>query len=70
MRTDELKNGRKIRKTVLTDKGTDIYYKIKEISKDKFANMTRYFERREKEVIAILDEIQDILTEGKDVTFD
>lgn len=70
MRMDELKNGRKIRKTVLTDKGTDIYNKIKEISKDKFANMTKYFERRENEVMAILDEIQNILTEGENVAFD
>ena len=70
LRIDELKNGRKIRKTILTERGNDIYCKIKDISKDKFAKMTQYFEGKEKAFFAMLDEIQEILTEGESVRFD
>ena len=70
MRTDELKNGRKIRKTILTDKGTETYSKIKSIAREKFSHMTEYFEVREKEFFEMLDEIQNILTEGETVRFD
>lgn len=69
-RTDEIKNGRKIRRTVLTDEGGAVYYKIKEISRKKFVHMVKYFEIKEKEFISILDEIKTILTEGETVKFD
>ena len=70
VRINELKNGRKIRKTILTENGSKIYYKIKDISRDKFAKMTQYFEVKEKEFCSMLDEIQNILTEGETVRFD
>lgn len=69
-RIDTVKNGRKIRQTVLTPEGEKIYNQIDRVCEIKYAKMCEYFERREKEFVAMLSEIQEILTEGETVKFD
>ena len=71
-RIDEVKNKRKIRRTLLTEEGENIYNQIKSYSESrkKFSRMTDYFEEKEETFVGILSEIQEILTEGETVTFD
>lgn len=71
-RMDVVNNGRKIRRTELTDKGENIYNQIKSFSESrrKFSKMCKYFEEKEDMFVGILSEIQQILTEGETVKFD
>ena len=71
-RMDVVNNGRKIRRTELTDKGENIYNQIKSFSESlrKFSKMCNYFEEKEDTFVGILSEIQQILTEGETVKFD
>lgn len=71
-RMDVVSNGRKIRRTELTDKGENIYNQIKSFSESrrKFSKMCEYFEEKEDTFVGILSEIQQILTEGETVKFD
>ena len=71
-RMDVVNNGRKIRRTELTDKGENIYNQIKSFSESrrKFSKMCKYFEEKEDTFVGILSEIQQILTEGETVKFD
>ena len=71
-RMDVVYNGRKIRRTELTDKGENIYNQIKSFSESrrKFSKMCKYFEEKEDTFVGILSEIQQILTEGETVKFD
>lgn len=71
-RMDVANNGRKIRRTELTDKGENIYNQIKSFSESrrKFSKMCKYFEEKEDTFVGILSEIQQILTEGETVKFD
>ena len=68
-RMDVVNNGRKIRRTELTDKGENIYNQIKSFSESrrKFSKMCKYFEEKEDTFVGILSEIQQILTEGETV---
>lgn len=69
-RVDTVKNGRKIRQTVLTEKGMKIYKELNQVFEKKFARMAKYFEEKEDTFVRMLSEIREILTEGEDVKFD
>ena len=69
-RLNEVKKGRKIRKTVLTEEGRRVYKIICEVLDKKFERMTRLFDGREEEFIGFLDEIKELITDGTNVDFD
>lgn len=69
-RFDETKKGRKIRKTVLTPQGEEIYNIINEVLEKNFQSMTKFFDGREEGFIHFLDEIKDIITDGAAVDFE
>lgn len=69
-RVDTIKNGRKIRQTVLTEKGQKIFNQMNEVFEQKFTRMSRYFEEKEEDFVGMLAEIREILTEGENVKFD
>ena len=69
-RLNEVKKGRKIRKTVLTEEGHRVYKIICEVFDKKFERMTQLFDGREEEFIGFLDEIKELITDGTNVDFD
>lgn len=69
-RLNEVKKGRKIRKTVLTEEGRRVYKIICEVFDKKFERMTQLFDGREEEFIGFLDEIKELITDGTNVDFD
>ena len=69
-RVDTLKNGRKIRQTVLTPEGKAVYQQMDEVFEKKFERMCNFFEEKEESFVGMLSEIREILTEGEDVKFD
>ena len=69
-RTNETKNGRQVRKTYLTDKGTQVYNTICNVLDKNFEHMTHFFVGKDEKLIGFLDEIKDIITEGEKVAFD
>ena len=69
-RTNETKNGRQVRKTSLTDKGTQVYNTICNVLDKNFEHMTHFFVGKDEKLIGFLDEIKDIITEGEKVAFD
>lgn len=66
------KDSRKIRQTILTPKGEEIYNQIKSFGKSrkKYAQMCEFFEEKEDLFVGILDEIRLIITDGETVKFD
>lgn len=70
VRINETKNGRKIRRTVLTKEGEKVYKVICDACETRFERMTKFFEGKDEEFIKFLDEIKDIITEGESVNFD
>ena len=66
------KDSRKIRQTILTQKGKDIYNQIKSFGKrrKKYTQMCKLFEEKEDLFVGILDEIRQIITDGETVKFD
>ncbi len=71
-RQSVIKDSRKIRQTILTPKGEEIYNKIKSFGKSrkKYAQMCEFFEKKENLFVGILDEITQIITDGENVKFD
>lgn len=69
-RSNEIKNGRQIRITALTEKGQQIYNTICTELDKNFKNMTTFFDGKEEKLISYLEEIQEIITNGDKVTFD
>lgn len=70
VRINEIKNGHKIRKTVLTPKGEGIYNIICSGFDKQFERMSKFFEQKEDEFVKLLEEIREIITEGEEVDFD
>ena len=69
-RTNETKNGRQVRKTSLTDKGTQVYNTICNVLDKNFEYMTQFFVGKDEKLVSYLNEIKDIITEGEKVSFD
>ena len=69
-RTNETKNGRQVRKTSLTDKGTQVYNTICNVLDKDFEYMTQFFVGKDEKLVSYLNEIKDIITEGEKVSFD
>lgn len=69
-RSNEIKNGRQIRRTSLTTKGEKTYKIICECCDRKFERMTKFFDGKSDDFIKFLEEIKEIITEGEKVTFD
>lgn len=69
-RTNETKNGRQVRKTSLTDKGTQVYNTICNVLDKNFEYMTQFFVGKDEKLVSYLNEIKDIITEGEKVAFD
>ena len=69
-RLNVTKNGRKVRKTILTPDGELIYNIICEGMDERFERMTKFFEGKDEQFIKFLDKIKEIITEGEEVDFD
>ena len=70
-RVYKTKNGRQIRRTLLTPEGEKVYKKICEGMDQKFERMTKIFEDgQDEKFIAFLEKIKEIVTEGEKVDFD
>ena len=69
-RVHEIKNGRHIRRTVLTTKGEKIYEEICDVFITKFQKMRDFFEGKDDDFIKLLGEIREIVTDGENVDFD
>lgn len=68
-RTNEIKNGRQVRKTSLTENGTKIYNTICDTLDKNFQSMTKFFDSNDEKLISYLEEITEIITEGEKITF-
>ena len=69
-RIKKVRNGRQIRRTLLTPEGERVYKIICDGMDERFERMTKFFEGKEDQFIDFLEKIKEIITEGERVDFD